>query len=476
MKKISVILILLCICLTRVTFAVKVKIDSDKMLNVDGQRVFILGLYSPRLDDANELKLLEESGFNLVSVSPNESEIAKVSEQGLWFWVNVHSALVSPDAEKRISAMKQLIDKIRHHPNFLVWEMPDEALWNVYLRNHEAKRWKEPKALREKITQITETQQKENLSAMLNKAVDFYKKGMWAEGEEIVNQIWSAIGEESPYAEFSMAQIEKHKEVEFEKVKTAYEMIKTLDPEHPIWMNHAPRNSMESLRKFSQTADIVGCDIYPVPIHPKLRHSDLMDQTMACVGAYTRRMQDIDPQKPVWMVIQGFDWAMLQGEVYERSGSEQSGFRPPTLEEIRFMGFDCIVNGSRGILFWGTHYVDRNLQLWKDLITFASEIKRLQPVLASEEAKEPLTVSCDEIFGSGDRGIVVLVKVYDGKPYILMVNEWHECGIRYRLNSPLLKDGMKFKEYYSGAEATIKESTLSYGIENFGVQVWEPVE
>ncbi len=470
------LVILFCVFVSQLSFAVKVVIEPDRMLNVDGERKFILGLYSPRLDDVDELKLLKESGFNLVSVVPEESEVAKVGELGLWVWVNVHSALMSPDAEKRVSNLKQLVERMKSQKNFLVWEMPDEALWNVYLRNHEAKRWKEPQVLREKLVSMSDAQLRQKLEVMLDRAVDFYKKGMWAEGEDLVSEIWSALGEVSPYAGFSMAQIERDKDAEFEKLKNAYETIKAIDSEHPVWMNHAPRNSMESLRRFSEAGDIVGCDIYPVPQHPKLRHSDLMDQTMSSVGAYTRRMQAIDPKKPVWMVIQGFNWGDLQGEVYERSGDEQRGFRAPTLEEIRFMAFDCIVNGARGILFWGTSYVDRGSKLWKDLITFAKEIKYLEPILASEDAKESVNISCDEIFGSGDRGIVVLVKIYKGNPYVLMVNEWHECGIRYRVSSGLFRDGMKFKDYYSGAEVSIENNTLSYGIENFGVQVWQPME
>lgn len=456
--------------------AVRVSIDEDRMLKVDGERVFILGLYSPRIDDIEELHTLKKAGFNLVSSPMDESKIAKISEVGLWVWVNIHSAISSDDSQKRKIELRTLIERLKSLPNFLVWEMPDEALWNVYLRNFQAKRYEEPKLIREKIEGITNQQIKKDIEARLEIANNLYSKGLWEEGEIIVEQIWKLLGETSPYSNFSMARIEEHKNREFERLLQAYKLIKELDPEHPVWMNHAPRNSLESLKKFSQTADIIGCDIYPVPMHPKLRHSDLMDQTMACVGAYTRRMQSIDEQKPVWMVIQGFNWGDLKGDIYERSGEDHSGYRPPTLNEIRFMGFDCIVNGARGILFWGTHYVDRNSQLWRDILTFASEVDNFKSILAGKDGNEGMSIRCDEIFGSGDRGIVVLIKIYNDKPYVFVVNEWHECGIKYYISSPHLRPGLKFREFYTGAELSTSSNTLSYGIENFGVQIWVPVE
>ena len=460
--------------LCSISYAVEATIAKDRMLVVDGKRTFILGLYSPKMDNPAELQTLADAGYNLISISPNEEQLNIAKENGLMVWTNIHSAIASSEVETRNQKLTELIHLCASHPSFLVWEMPDEALWNIYLRNHEAKRYKEPQMSREKLSEIADEDLKRELIAQLEKATELYSKGLWTEGEEIVKQIWQKIGETSPFADYSLANIEKFKAEELEKLQQAYKVIKELDPKHPVWANHAPRNSMESLRKFSECADIVGCDIYPVPMHPKLRHSDLMDQTIASVGAYTRRMQAIDPKKPVWMVIQGFDWGMLQGDVYERSGSEQKGFRPPTLNEIRFMGFDCIVNGARGILFWGTYYVPRDMQLWADLITFAKEIKSLQPVLSAEDTTHPVTVTQDEIFGSGDRGVLALIKMYQQKPWLILVNEWHECGIRYHINSSCLSPGQKYREFYTQTEVEIKDNTLTYGIEPHGVQVWQP--
>lgn len=462
--------------LCEMSFAVEATIAKDRMLVIDGQRTFILGLYSPKTDNPDELKTLADAGFNLISISPTEDQLNIAREHNLMVWTNIHSAIASPDVETRKQKLMELIKLCANHPSFLVWEMPDEALWNIYLRNNEAKRYKEPQVIQEKLSKLTDENRKNGLSTQLQKAIDFYSKGLWAEGEEIVSQIWKEIGEISPFAGYSMANIEKYKTEELENLLQAYKIIKEMDPKHPVWANHAPRNSMESLRKFSECADIVGCDIYPVPMHPRLRHSDLMDQTMASVGAYTRRMQAIDSTKPVWMVIQGFDWGMLQGDVYERSGSEQKGFRPPTLNEIRFMGFDCIVNGARGILFWGTYYVPRDMQLWADLITFGKEIKSLQSVLSAEDTSQPVTITQDEIFGSGDRGVLALIKIYQQKPWIILVNEWHECGIRYHINSPCLTSGQKYREYYTQTEVSVKDTTFTYGIEPHGFQIWQPVE
>ena len=139
-----------------------------------------------------------------------------------------------------------------------------------------------------------------------------------------------------------------------------YKRLRQLDPAHPVWMNHAPRNQVAQLAAFNQGADIVGCDIYPVPFTTKVGHSDLAERTAAAVGAYTERMQQSAPGKPVWMVLQGCGWGDIQPQ---RTDEERKELRRPNWKETRFMAYDAIVRGARGILYWGTHAIEKDSKL-----------------------------------------------------------------------------------------------------------------
>ncbi len=127
-------------------------------------------------------------------------------------------------------------------------------------------------------------------------------------------------------------------------VERAYRIIKEVDPERPVVLIHAPRGTVESLRKYNSAADIIGTDIYPIG-YPPGNHSLRTNKTMTLVGDYARTMREVsDGKKPVWMVLQ-IAW----------SGVIKPGktLRMPTFFEERFMTYQAIINGARGLLYFG---------------------------------------------------------------------------------------------------------------------------
>jgi len=185
-------------------------------------------------------------------------------------------------------------------------------------------------------------------------------------------------------------------------------------------MNHAPRNTIEDLAYFDRATDIAGCDIYPVPESDKVGHSDLANRTLSCVGAYTDRMQEAAPGKPIWMVLQGTGW----GDFGEHgSEAERALLRRPKQKETRFMAYDAIVHGARGILYWGTHYVEKDSEFWRELLGVTAELNRLQPVLSAPDAELP-ALHVGPTNGSLDHGPKILSKSTPEGDWHLVVNEW----------------------------------------------------
>lgn len=133
-------------------------------------------------------------------------------------------------------------------------------------------------------------------------------------------------------------------EAPIESLKQACDFIKKADPDHPIWMTHAPRNTLELLREYSVACDIAALDIYPISVPPG-KHSHLPNKEISVVGDYTQWIRKaVYDRKPVWMVLQ-IGW---------------SGATPPknvrifpTLHQERFMVYQAIINGARGLLFFG---------------------------------------------------------------------------------------------------------------------------
>jgi hypothetical protein len=124
----------------------------------------------------------------------------------------------------------------------------------------------------------------------------------------------------------------------------AREIVRKLDPNHPLSIIQAPRGTVEELRPYIPAGDITGCDIYPIS-YPPGENSLLTNKEISMVGDYTRKMFAVSEGKqPVWMVLQ-IAWS---GVVHTNST-----LRFPSFPEERFMSYDAIINGARGLVFFG---------------------------------------------------------------------------------------------------------------------------
>ena len=125
--------------------------------------------------------------------------------------------------------------------------------------------------------------------------------------------------------------------------------LKALDPNHPLVIIQAPRGTVAQLSPYRPALDITGADIFPLA-YPPGEHSDLENKDLSVVGDVTRKMVRAAGGKPVWMTLQ-IAW----------SGTVVSARKPnvvprfPTLHDLRFMAYQAIICGARGLMFFGGH-------------------------------------------------------------------------------------------------------------------------
>ncbi len=447
--------------------AVECVIAPDGMAVVDGTRTFILGLYENPKEDA-VLKRVAEAGFNLVRASADRASLDRLDARGLWAWINTGMAIdFSEDSSARTARLKEMAQQFGPHPALLVWEVPDEALWNCWYIP-QGWRWdREPAMLTEKIKALGDAARQARLRKMLGRSNALRLAGDYGASEDLADRIWKELGETSPRPEVRVSTApERSRKMAF-GMRVGYELLRSTDPGHPVWMNHAPRNQIAQLARFNQAADIVGCDIYPVPDTGTVRHSDLGDRRLSAVGAFTDRMQAAAPGKPVWMVLQGFGW----GEILpERPEEVRKELRQPTARESRFMAYDAIVHGARGILYWGTAYLDRTTPFWDDLLALIHELHGLRPVLSAPDAQVNITCAMEETFGSVDVGIRMLAKDVDGKLWIIVVNEW-TSPLKGSLSGLDGMEGKTFIEITRGTPQTVQDGKLQVSLADYEVQV-----
>lgn len=129
----------------------------------------------------------------------------------------------------------------------------------------------------------------------------------------------------------------------------AYRQLKTLDPAHPLVIIQAPLGTAAGLAPYRPAFDITGADIYPVS-YPPGKHVRGRSRDIGIVGSITKKMVRAAGRKPVWMTLQ-VAWSGVIPSKQHPSNVP----RFPTLQQERFMAYQAIVHGARGLSFFGGH-------------------------------------------------------------------------------------------------------------------------
>jgi hypothetical protein len=135
-----------------------------------------------------------------------------------------------------------------------------------------------------------------------------------------------------------------------------YHRLKQVDPHHPLVIIEAPRGpgptphspdkplTIATVRPYAAACDVHGIDIYPIPPGAHAGGPPV-NTDISVVGDMTSLIAKASPQKAIWTTLQ-IAW---------------TGTLPPhpivfpTLQQARFMAYDAIINGARGLFFFGGH-------------------------------------------------------------------------------------------------------------------------
>ncbi len=247
-----------------------------------------------------------------------------------------------------------------------------------------------------------------------------------------------------------------------EKVRNFYELFFAAAPDHIVWQNHAPRmtgndsrSSFAAVRRFSRLSEVTGVDIYPVP-GGRHSHNNLPDKNLACVGRFTElAARSIWYEKPVWMILQAFSW--------DEYGNRPVKANPlPDFSELRFMVWDAVVHGARGI-FW--YHPLRTRMVWftefgKYLTGVNREIAAHGVVIAAGDRLK-LPEAPEHIVWAGFE--------YAGQRLFIAVNESPERSVSFKLPLP-------GKYFVSPAGTLLESDTVTLGAYGVLIVTSRPVK
>ncbi len=406
------LLVALCLVgvLCTVADAAEVSIDSDRMMVVNGKRTFVLGNYN-NPDDDTALDTIAQAGFNIIRCKCDPVALDRIHARGLYAWINTGGKIdLGPDGQGAADGLQEMVQTCGSHPALMVWEVPDEALWGCWLDA-----WRGPGTILERVRRFRDL-------------ADAKCAGMVA----------------------------------------GYQALKALDPQRPVWINHAAMNAFADLEAYNEAADIVGCDIYPLLPYPT-SPIDISRSVLSDVGLHTTRMQRTAPEKPVWMVLQGMGWSET-GDLF--TAREYPGQRP-NYHETRFMAYDAIARGARGILYWGTHLIEPDSDLWQAILQVVRELADLQDVIAAPDTALQPQVTARYILYSLNDWVRVLGKEVNGETWWIVVNEL-PVALSFSVSNLASLDGVAYADMRTGAALAVKNGKIEGAIQPYDVFVLKP--
>ncbi len=319
---------------------------------------FPLGMYELPRNE-EEWAHWKSAGINLLPCASRE-DLDSVHRHGMKGWVSLPMVLREDDDG---AALRAAVSALKDHPALYVWEAPDEIIWNTNRRVTGVLAsfwWDQPERMRKELAQ---------------------------EYDALV------LGLERGSA-----------------------IVRSLDPGRPIWLNEAARSDMEIVSRCLPFLDIISTDFYPVlPQTPDPRRARIRTHDM--IALLCDRFRATAPDHEFWFVQQAFSWHRL-----ERKRHPDVPIAYPTRCDYRFMAWQAIAHGARGLLWYGSAHEDRPAPFLDDLMAVVRELSELTPFLLSEHAPA-LEVRVDTKQYPPTRGVSCFMREFGGRTFLALVNE-----------------------------------------------------
>jgi len=208
-----------------------------------------------------------------------------------------------------------------------------------------------------------------------------------------------------------------------EQLKPTYDLIKRLDPVHPVWINLAV-GRLKDHQDYAHVADIHSDDINAVPVLPLTVVAKYSDSVVKGSGKLGWMWSQMAPVRP------------------------PPNNRAPTLTEVRCMTYMAVAHGISGLIYYSFHQVGNGWSwwvtdnpaacgLWQDL---TAELKGLAPYLVTPPA--PGEVQAETMEGSGAEATELHLSLRQTESgYFLIAVNGATSPIKARFTVPVPESG-----------------------------------
>ena len=219
-----------------------------------------------------------------------------------------------------------------------------------------------------------------------------------------------------------------------EKLKPAYDLIKRLDPVHPVEVRLAV-GRLKDHQDYRDVTDIHTDGVYPVPAY-----------SLTSVAQHADSVVKGAAGKPGWMRVQ---MGPLQGgPKYIHEGGIPD--RAPTMTEVRCMTYMAVAHGISGFNYFsfnfnasgGDWWVNQSEPAyWAQWADLTAELRRLAPYLLAPQVSGQ--IEAESIEGSREpaEGLHLSLRKTEGGYFLIAVNGFNS-PIKARFKVPVPDGGL----------------------------------
>lgn len=238
-------------------------------------------------------------------------------------------------------------------------------------------------------------------------------------------------------------------------IKQTISYIRSIDPNNlQVWINEAVMSEASFVRQYIDNIDIAGCDYYPIRATRRIEK----------LGFFTDRWNEIGMGKPVWMILQAFSWPDLGGQWKDMPQAL------PSFSESRFMAYDVIAHGARGVLYYGANRLTSE-ECRQSLYALTSELNGLQPFLTSPE-QEQVGVYVIKEYEPLNQQVALVARQYGRDWMIALVNETNLTLRNVTVKGLKYLNGLKLSELYGNGEITVMDEEFMTRMKPYEVKVF----
>lgn len=231
-----------------------------------------------------------------------------------------------------------------------------------------------------------------------------------------------------------------HRGIQPADLAPAYQLIKKLDPYHPVSIVFL---RAEGSGAYEQVLDIAMVDPYPIPRKP-----------IALVREETKKLSEIFKyKKAIWVVPQAF-------------GGNEWWEREPTPAEARAMTWMAVLEGARGLQYFIRHHgmsFPKNPAMWAECALQAQRIQSLQPWL-NQELQHKYSTSLNK---------TLLIKTYFWNyQYVTIVLNMSSEPQSFDMSIPM-DAGESVEVLWEGRSRAVVKGVIKDLIPSYGVQIYQ---